>query len=464
MGSPPDDTTPRPLIATAFGDAVSGGGLFSVDGSRAARIDAISSMGLASDGRRLARVLRCLPQDALLTELVVYDRHGVRQYLRLDDAVAAHDVRWDGDLLVVTSPWYNAVRWFSTAGDLVREVRYPGPADAWHLNCVAERDGVWYATLFGDFGAARGWNQPGRRASGRLVELATGRTVAGGLSSPHSPRWIDGTWVVCNSDEQELVAVDERSGRVVRRVACGGWTRGIAHDDDFLYVGACPRRASHETADCAEIVVVDRRRWNVVDAVAVPAQEIYEVAFVPQPLLDGVRRGFDVNPRRTSEFRQHRIIAELGVETPRTLWPTGEPLPWDDFRCTVACSVPDRCDAGDLIAVPVRVTNRSASFFTSSPPSPVYASYKWLDAQTGAYLSDARAHRSPLPRTLFPGETLEMTMHVVVPERAGAAILRITLMQEGVSWFDDQDPHSGAEFFLELLEPERAPSRAPIAT
>lgn len=464
MERPLDTNGPQALVASAFGDAVSGGGLFSVDGSRAVRIDAVSSMGLASDGRRLARILRCVPQDALLTEAVIYDQRGALQYLRIDDAAATHDVRWDGDMLVVVSPWHNAVRWFSRAGDLVREVRYPGPVDSWHVNCIAQREGTWYATMFGDFGTARGWNRPERGTAGRLVELETGRTIAGDMSSPHSPRWIDESWVVCNSDEHEIIALDERSGRIVRRVECGGWTRGIAYDDDFLYVGACPRRAAHETADNAQIVVIDRRRWNVVDAVDVPAQEIYDIAFVPQPLLDGVRRGFDVNPLRTAEFRQHRAISELGVQTPRTLWPTGEPLPWDDFRCTVDCSFPDRCSAGDLLAVPVRVTNRSTSFFTTSPPAPVYASYKWLDAQNGAYLSDARAHRSSLPRTLFPGETLEMTMFVIVPPRAGASLLRITLMQEGVSWFDDHDTRSGVEFFVEVVQPVRAASRAPVAT
>lgn len=452
------------LIASAFGDAVSGGGLFSIDGSRALRVDAVSSMGLASDGRRLARILRCVPQDALLTEVVIYDERGALQYLRIDDAAATHDVHWDGDMLVIVSPWHNAVRWFSRAGDLVREVRYPGPIDSWHLNCVTQRDGAWYATMFGDTGSARGWNTPERSLSGRLVELETGRVIAGGLSSPHSPRWIDGSWVVCNSDKRELIALDDRSGRIVRRVALGGWTRGIAYDGDFVYVGACTRRAVHEKDDRAQIVVVDRRTWNVVDAVDIPAQEIYDILFLPQPVLAGVQRGFDVNPMRTSEFRQQRAITELGVEAPRTLWPTGEPLPWDDFRCSLECSVPDRCNAGDLLPVPLRVTNRSNSFFTSSPPSPVYASYKWLDPRTGAYLTDVRAHRSPLPRTLFPGETLDMTMLVVVPPRPGASLLRITLMQEGVSWFDDQDPHNGTEFLVDLVHAERAASRTPIAT
>ena len=440
---------PDVLIASAFGDALTGGGLFAVDGSRADPIDHIGSMGLAFDGRRLARTLRCLPLDARLGEIVIYDERGVQRYLRLDAAAAVHDIAWDGDDLAVVSPWHNAVQWFSPAGDVVREVRYPGPVDAWHLNCIARRDGVWYATMFGDFGTARGWSAGTRAGRGRIVNLVSGETIVDGLTTPHSLRWVDDAWLVCNSEQNELLAIDP-AGRIVRRVACESWTRGLTYDDDFLYVGGCQRRETEEIVGDAQIIVIDRRTWKPVDRIAVHAHEIYELAFVPPSILAGLRRGFDVNPLRTSEFVQHRILSELGTENPRTLWPSGDPLPWSDFRCTLSCEVAPSCTAGKMLEIPLRVENRSASFFTSAAPAPVFASYKWLDPVTGAYLADGRALRTKLPRTVFPGETVDMTAFVIVPDHAGAATLRMTLIQEGVSWFDDQDPANAIAFAVEI--------------
>ena len=204
-------------------------------------------------------------------------------------------------------------------------------------------------------------------------------------------------------------------------------------------------------------MALDRNTWAVVERIPLAAQEIYDLLFVSRSLYGGLRRGFDVNPLRTAEFRQYRLISELGVERPRTLWPSGDPLPWSDFRCTIACSLPATCTGATVIEVPVRLTNRSESFFTSAPPSPVYVSYKWIDPASGAFVTEARAYRSQLPRTVFPGEGVDMSVRVVVPAAAGTALLRITAIQEGVSWFDDQDPASAVEFTVEI-----APAHATV--
>jgi len=448
------------LIASGFGDAVSGGGLFSIQGSHVERIDRISSMGLAFDGRRLARILRCTAEDGNLGEVAIYDERGIQRYLRLDGTASIHDVAWDGEHLVVVCPWENAVRWFAPTGVLAREIRYPGPKDSRHINCVIRRDDRWYATEFGGSGTFRGWNDPSQKHKGRIIDLETGATVAGGLTSPHSPRWVDGTWVVCNSAESELVAIDEASGRIVRRVSCGHWTRGLAYDDDFFYVGACMRRATRESFGDAEIVVIDRRAWTVAERIVLPAQEVYDVIFTSRQLLEGCRRGFDVNPVRGRELRQYRILTELGVDQPRRLWPSGDPLPWSDFRCGVACEIPARWTAAEALEVSVQLTNNGASFFTTAPPAPVYISYKWQDVETGAYLDDRRAHRSRLPRTIFPAESVVTTAVIVAPERAGKAILKITLVQEGVAWFDEQAAANAAEFEVEIVAAARTDGTA----
>jgi len=449
------------LVASGFGDAVSGGGLFAIQGSRVERVDRISSMGLAFDGRRLARILRCTAEDANVSEVAIYDEHGVQRYLRLDDTASVHDVVWDGEDLVVVCPWDNAVRWFAPTGLVIREIRYGGPRDSRHLNCLTRRGDRWYATEFGASGAFRGWNASTYKYKGRIIDLETGATVVGGLSSPHSPRWIDGMWIVCNSAECELVAIDEASGRIVRRLSCEHWTRGLAYDDDFFYVGACMRRATQESFEASQIVVIDRQTWKVAARIVVPAQEIYDLIFTSPALLEGCRRGFDVNPLRTREFQQYRILSELGVDQPGRLWLSSDPLPWADFRCNISCEVPGTWAAGELLEVSVQVTNRSDSFFTTAPPAPVYVSYKWLDIDAGVSLDDRRAWRSKLPRTIFPTESIAMTALIGAPEHVGKAILKITLVQEGVSWFDEQAARNAAQFCVEIVAAPRTEATAP---
>ena len=224
----------------------------------------------------------CAPSrnEVDLAEVAIYDERGVQRYLRLDQTGGSARRRLGRRDLIVVSAWNNTVRWFSPAGRVVREIRLPGPHDSWHVNCVTRRGERWYATVFGDLGSFRGHSPPARGA-GRIVDLTTGATVVDGLTSPHAPRWVDGLWLVCNSEAQELLAIDEPSGRIVRRVPCGDWTRGIAYDDDYFYVGACQRRATEESFGESHIVVIDRRSWEPVDRIAVPAQELYDLAFVP---------------------------------------------------------------------------------------------------------------------------------------------------------------------------------------
>jgi len=459
--SPPKSEAPV-LIASGFGDAVSGGGLFAIRDSVAERIDRISSMGLAFDGRRLARILRCTAEDADVGEVAIYDERGVQRYLRLDGTASVHDVVWDGEDLVVVCPWDNAVRWFAPTGLVIREIRYDGPRDSRHLNCLARRGDRWYATDFGVTGAFRGWNASAYKHQGRIIDLETGAPVARGLSSPHSPRWIDGMWIVCNSAECELVAIDEASERIVRRVSCEHWTRGLAYDDDFFYVGACRRRATQESIEDSQIVVIDRHSWKVAERIVVPVQEIYDLIFTSRAMLEGCRRGFDVNPLRTREFRQYRLLSELGIDQLDRLWHSGDPLPKSDFRCDVAGEVPATWVAGELLEVSVQLSNRSDSFFTTAPPAPVYVSYKWLEIDTGASLDDRRAWRSKLPRTIFPAETIAMTALIAAPERVGKAILKVTLIQEGIAWFDEQASGNAAQFVVEIVRGPKTEATGPI--
>jgi hypothetical protein len=90
----------------------------------------------------------------------------------------------------------------------------------------------------------------------------------------------------------------------------------------------------------------------------------------------------------------------------------------------------------------------------------VYVSYKWQDVETGAYLDDRRAYRSKLPRTIFPAESVVTTALIIAPSRVGKAILKITLVQEGIAWFDEQAAANAAEFEVEIVAAARTDGTA----
>jgi hypothetical protein len=106
----------------------------------------------------------------------------------------------------------------------------------------------------------------------------------------------------------------------------------------------------------------------------------------------------------------------------------------------LSAAVPARTEAGSEIAVPVRAVNRSDAFWSAAglPLQAgvlrVTASYHWLapDGQVLVY----EGERSLLPRDVAPGGTLAMIVRVRAPDAAGPHLLRLTLVQEGVAWFD----------------------------
>ena len=77
------------------------------------------------------------------------------------------------------------------------------------------------------------------RGEGRgiVFDLGTGEDLVTGLECPHDPRPVDGLRFVCNSGRREFLAVDDETGRIVRRLELDGWTRGMEVTDDRIYVG-----------------------------------------------------------------------------------------------------------------------------------------------------------------------------------------------------------------------------------
>jgi len=102
------------------------------------------------------------------------------------------------------------------------------PEDRCHLNGLAMRDRrAAFVTAVAESDVADGWRDR-RRDGGCVIDVASGETVAGGLSMPHSPRWHQGKLWLLNSGTGEMGYVDLNSGRFEPIVFCPGYLRGLA--------------------------------------------------------------------------------------------------------------------------------------------------------------------------------------------------------------------------------------------
>ena len=87
-----------------------------------------------------------------------------------------------------------------------------------------------------------------------------------------------------------------------------------------------------------------------------------------------------------------------------------------------------------------RLTNRAAAELASSFPNVTQVGYRWFDANGVAADSGAKG----FPGSLAPGASLQGELAIVAPALPGRYLLRLSVVQDGVAWFDDIDPDNGA--------------------
>jgi len=419
------------LLVSGFGER-SGGGIFAVSGRGVEQVDSLSSTGLAVARGRVARLVRSATEH-YGSELLLYDDRGVDRYVRLDEVVDPHDVVWDGQHYVVASTTANSLFWLSAHGEVVRRWQAHGDGDAWHLNSLVLADGRLYACAFGRFEHHRDWLDHRHDGRGVVFEVESGRDVLTGLDCPHHPRRLDDSWLVCNSAQRELLELDD-AGRVLRRLELRSWTRGLAIAGDTLFVGESSTRDNPGGGGGASIAVVSLKDWRLRDRIVLPCDEIYDVVVAPPALVDGVRRGFRTNPLRTAERDQLALFDKVGAQPPR-LWATGDALAPEHCRVALRACLPQELAAGSWHEVTCRVENLGPAFLVSAPPHPVHISYRWVPGTEGE-----EGERTRLPQSIAPSTSAECYLGLRTPATPGVYELRVTLVQEGVAWFDDLDP------------------------
>lgn len=458
------------VLVSGFGRG--GGGLYDVTTGEAEVLDDLPTAGLAIGGGRLWRVLRAPGEQTATCELLSYDARGVRSYQRYDAIRDPHDVCWFDGAPHISSSWDDAV-WRVDPGRDDPALVWQGSTvpDGWHVNSLVALDGALLVCAFGRFGRHRAWKDGNDARRGFVHDLRTGRDVLTGLSHPHTPRWRSGRWYVCESSRGTLTELDA-GGTVRRRVAVDRFTRGLAFAGPFALVGGNAHR--DEAGDRGEVAVVDVRSFSVVERLALPCAEAYDILIVGPGVVRSVTTGFGANAARTVE--QHLGVgrtagrraaaagATVRLATPRTaeaLAAMGELLDAGAAaRCGVRATLPPVVRAGEVTTWHVEVVNQTDGPLGTVAPRPVKVGARWFrhgpdgaDAEpttSAAGAADPTASADadptaggepianplvPLPRTLPPHMRTAVTLPVEVPEQPGRYTVRIALRQPGRGWF-----------------------------
>lgn len=167
--------------------------------------------------------------------------------------------------------------------------------DRCHLNGIAVEGGLpRYATCVSRSDVVDGWRD--RRANGGLViDIATGQTVAEGLSMPHSPRLHDGALWLLQSGKGEFGRLDDDGFTPI--ALCPGYARGLAMRGRYAIVGLSKPRgnrtfegleldavlSSRDTEPRCGLVVIDTTSGDTVAWLRIEGviSELFDVAVLP---------------------------------------------------------------------------------------------------------------------------------------------------------------------------------------
>jgi hypothetical protein len=145
--------------------------------------------------------------------------------------------------------------------------------------------------------------------------------------------------------------------------------------------------------------------------------------------------GFDVRNEREQRFAGYVYLpAEI------TLCPAGSGVEAVIVNAAGSMSVkapvpPMRTGASSTIGV--EISNRSEQAWVGNPFHPIYLSYHWLESSGN--VSVYEGSRTALPqRGVGPGRSVETEAHIRAPQAPGVYQLVLTIVQEGIAWFESR--------------------------
>lgn len=153
--------------------------------------------------------------------------------------------------------------------------------------------------------------------------------------------------------------------------------------------------------------------------------------------FDGQTKLHPVATYGTAASGVHLGVRDLAEEGPwgfRHIAVRNPPL--SQFRGRISlCANPGPPAPGQVMAIAIEVENLGGERWHAAGLRSIAVSYHWYGADKELLVLEGE--RSPLPVDVAPGQKVRLWATVIVPpELPQAAVLRLTLVQEWVAWFD----------------------------
>lgn len=354
------------------------------------------------------------------TRLDKHDRHGLVWMRRIPGCFDTHAVALlpDGGF-ALCSTGSNEVLFLDADG---REVRRwtPDPAaefDSWHVNALTVARGKLYCTCFGKFNTFRGYF--GRILDlGMILEVDSGKVLVQGLSGPHDPFRLENGWMVNDSDRQRVLFVPD-GGKPQVLFESPGFTRGLAVLPAHYVIGLSSIRTRESATGTATVALLERGTNRLVRNIPLPCAEIGGMCVAPKAdVIDAIDR------------------EQAGVREHFGLMPIRDVIEVEDRVGSIeVVGAPRRMDEPNCFEVTLRLNNRSRRVWSSAQQPPTQISYHGLDRMGRAV---AEGERTILPMPVYPGRTMTLNIRLRPTALVAqvCASLRMTLLQEGVAWWD----------------------------
>lgn len=143
---------------------------------------------------------------------------------------------------------------------------------------------------------------------------------------------------------------------------------------------------------------------------------------------------------------------EAGLRTAGGTWamPPLPPAGAEAITVTVE-SAPRQVAPGETFAVEVEIINRAREGLATIGATPVHLAYHWLD--DAGRMVELSGRRSALTRAVAPSDRHRQRMLVDALAEPGRFILRVTLVQELVTWFTDLSAPVFADVMMTVAKP-----------
>jgi hypothetical protein len=147
------------------------------------------------------------------------------------------------------------------------------------------------------------------------------------------------------------------------------------------------------------------------------------------------RRGMALFAYDSARTTTEPHAAEAGVDLSRV-------------QCSiVVANWPSELASGQEFEAMLALENRGGETLSSNYPHPVHIAYHWTDEQGRMLVYDGM--RTRLPFDVRSGDVATFPVRMATPEAKGLCRAQLTLVQEGVRWFDEGE--SGAWLWVEML-------------